>query len=194
MQVTITNTAGEALSFTGDTFLELAAVVHEGNKKWWVDPKTGAPIQRNKPEMLMLMVSEIAEAMEGERKDLMDDHLPHRKMAEVEMADFIIRLLDFIGGWGYTVTYGIDYHCPAENRAEQLFWMCKIVGRLGECLDRGDAAGVKTCLGVLISAAEDYCRNCGYDLWGAVAEKHAYNKVRADHKLENRLKEGGKKW
>ena len=35
----------------------------------------------------MLIVSEIAEAMEGERKDLMDDKLPHRKMAEVELAD-----------------------------------------------------------------------------------------------------------
>ena len=39
----------------------------------------------------MLTISEIAEAMEGERKNLMDDHLPHRKMAEVEIADAYIR-------------------------------------------------------------------------------------------------------
>ncbi|XUM19805.1 hypothetical protein ACRAVF_19255 [Bradyrhizobium oligotrophicum S58] len=38
----------------------------------------------------MLIVSEIAEAMEGERKSLMDDHLPHRKMVEVELADTLI--------------------------------------------------------------------------------------------------------
>ena len=51
--------------------------------------------------MLMLMVSEISEAMEGERKDLMDDHLPDRRMPEVEMADLLIRMLDYCGAHGY---------------------------------------------------------------------------------------------
>ena len=46
---------------------------------------------------LMLVVSEVAEAMEGFRKNLMDDHLPKRKMVEVEVADALIRLLDFAG-------------------------------------------------------------------------------------------------
>jgi len=80
---------------------ELAKQVHEANKKWWTDPATGKPIQRNRAEMLMLIVSELAEAMEGERKDLMDDKLPHRKMAEVEIADALIRLLDYVGGLEY---------------------------------------------------------------------------------------------
>lgn len=47
--------------------------------------------------MLMLIVSEIAEAMEGDRKDLMDDHLPNRKMIEVELADAVIRISDLAG-------------------------------------------------------------------------------------------------
>lgn len=46
---------------------------------------------------LMLITSEIAEAMEGDRKDLMDDHLPHRKMFEVELADAVIRIMDLAG-------------------------------------------------------------------------------------------------
>lgn len=49
----------------------------------------------------MLIVSEVSEAMEGERKDLMDDKLPHRKMAEVELADALIRILDYAAGFGY---------------------------------------------------------------------------------------------
>lgn len=49
----------------------------------------------------MLIVSEVAEAMEGERKDLMDDKLPHRRMAEVELADAMIRIFDYAGGFGY---------------------------------------------------------------------------------------------
>lgn len=52
---------------------------------------------RDDGTLLMLMVSELAEAMEGVRKGLMDDHLPHRKMVEVELADAIIRILDYAG-------------------------------------------------------------------------------------------------
>lgn len=55
----------------------------------------------NKPRedgtQLMLIVSEVAECMEGCRKNLMDDKLPHRSMAEVEMADAVIRIGDFSG-------------------------------------------------------------------------------------------------
>lgn len=83
--------------------------------------------------MLCLIHSEVSEAMEGIRKGLMDDHLPHREMAEVELADAVIRILDF--------------------------------------------AGYK-----------------GYDLAGAMFEKLEYNKHRADHKRENRQKEGGKQF
>jgi len=106
---------------------------HNANKKWWQDIETGKPIYRNRGELLMLIVSEIAETMEGERKGLMDDHLPHRRMAEVELADALIRIFDYAGGFGY-------------------------------------------------------------DIEGAYEEKMAYNANRADHKHENRAKEGGKKW
>jgi hypothetical protein len=83
--------------------------------------------------MIALIHSEISEAMEGERKGLMDDHLPNRPMAEVEMADAIIRIMDYCGRWGY-------------------------------------------------------------DIGGAIMNKIEYNKNRADHKLENRVKDGGKKF
>lgn len=79
----------------------LAQACHEANKHWWTDPATGKHKERNKGEMLMLIVSEIAEAMEGERKDLMDTHLPHRKMVEVEFADAIIRMMDYAGAYGF---------------------------------------------------------------------------------------------
>ncbi|WRQ11952.1 hypothetical protein vBSlqSZDD2_41 [Serratia phage vB_SlqS_ZDD2] len=107
----------------------LAQRIHESNVAagWW--PESG----RNIPEVLCLIHSEISEAMEGYRKDLMDDHLPHRKMIEVELADAIIRILDLAG----------------------YFKM---------------------------------------DIGGAISEKRAYNAKRADHKLENRAKEGGKKF
>lgn len=60
------------------------------------------------------MHSELSEALEGERKDLMDDKLPRRRMAEVEMADTIIRILDYCAGFGYdiqgAVTEKLEYN------------------------------------------------------------------------------------
>ncbi len=74
----------------------------KANDTWWRDPATGEPLPtRNKGELLMLMVSELSEAMEGERKGLADDKLPYRSMAEVELADCLIRIFDYAGGFGY---------------------------------------------------------------------------------------------
>jgi len=70
---------------------------HAANIQWWKDLTTGERLNRNKGELLMLIVSEIAEAMEGERKNLQDDKLPHRRMAEVELADALIRIFDYAG-------------------------------------------------------------------------------------------------
>lgn len=57
---------------------------------------------------LLLAHSEISEAAEGLRKNLMDDKLPHRSMMEVEIADTIIRLLDAAGANGLDVAGAIQ--------------------------------------------------------------------------------------
>lgn len=73
---------------------------------WWIDTETNEDV-RTWPKKflnlwisakLMLVVTEVAEAMEGHRKNLPDDKLPHRPMLEVEMADAVIRILDLAGG------------------------------------------------------------------------------------------------
>lgn len=73
-----------------------AADCHAASRKagWYTNPTTGEKIARNVPEMLCLIHSEISEAMEGYRKSLQDDKLPHRKMIEVELADAMIRIGD----------------------------------------------------------------------------------------------------
>lgn len=77
---------------------------------WWSLGKTDLREEVRNPlsrfgkalvaEKLCLIHSEISEAMEGHRKNLMDDKLPHRKMIEVELADAAIRIADLAGALG----------------------------------------------------------------------------------------------
>lgn len=69
---------------------------------WWGG--NGRPDPRDNPlcfsNKLMLIVSEVSEAMEGDRKSMKDDKLPHRDMREVELADALIRIFDLAGAYG----------------------------------------------------------------------------------------------
>lgn len=82
---------------------------------WWLDTETGEDV-RTWPDKfltlwiatkLMLVVTEVAEAMEGHRKNLADDKLPHRPMLEVELADAAIRIFDLAGGLGFDLAGAI---------------------------------------------------------------------------------------
>ena len=80
--------------FTAAFLNALADRVHATNVAagWWTDLESGQSTlhTRNVPEMLMLIVSEISEALEAVRKNLMDDKLPHRPGLTVELADAVI--------------------------------------------------------------------------------------------------------
>lgn len=83
--------------------------IHRSNVEagWW----DGKPCVYEK---FQLVSTEVAEATEGVRKDLMDDHLPHRKMEEVELADALIRTLDLCGRLDIEYMNPDDY-LPAVN-------------------------------------------------------------------------------
>lgn len=76
---------------------------------WWMFQ--GGDVREADPAVFKLWVasklalvhSEVSEGLEGHRKGLQDDHLPHREMLEVELADAVIRICDLAGGLGFNL-------------------------------------------------------------------------------------------
>jgi NTP pyrophosphatase (non-canonical NTP hydrolase) len=97
---------------------------------WWnsLDQYTSMANPLHFSNKLCLIHSEISEAMEGDRKKLKDDKLPHRDMREVELADAVIRIFDLAGGYGMDLAGAIVEklaynaqradHKPAHRAAE----------------------------------------------------------------------------
>lgn len=88
---------------------------------WWEGADKFDP--NLKAAKMMLMVSELSEAMEGMRKDILDDHLPHRHMEEVELADAIIRIFDYAGAMGMDIGGALSekllYNCTRKDHQKE---------------------------------------------------------------------------
>lgn len=105
----MTEQEAKAEANAGDVALvvnALSSVIFDMNVKagWWTDLKTGYTKVEDPwfiASKMLLIQSEISEAAEAHRKDLMDDKLPHRKGMEVELADAMIRILDLAGAMGF---------------------------------------------------------------------------------------------
>ena len=175
---------------------ELAKTIHANNVAvgWWDNKDSVDPLEK-----LQLVSTEIAEATEGERKNIMDDHLPHRRMGEVELADAMIRLLDFGGAYGCVYDKRDGWLCNnlidiAKSVAGKHLAINAAIIDLARNFVGADTRihrideRFTQCVHIIEHVANDL----GYDLEAAMTEKLAYNEQRADHKRENRAKEGGK--
>ena len=178
---------------------EQAARVHELNAKWWVNLETGEPIKRNFGELIMLTVSELGEALEGDRKSLMDDKLPHRSMFEVELADTLIRILDYVGGLNLPLIGYTDSQIPlSDNTAENLLLLAQHLCKAYDAYEAGARADENepcaSYLDEVIIGIFALGESMKLDVLGAYEEKLAYNAQREDHKVEARKAAGGKKY
>lgn len=170
---------------------ETAQEIYKENYKWWYD-KDGNKLKRNRGELLMLVVSEVSEGLEGLRKSLNDDHLPHRKMIEVELADTLIRILDFAAGFGVKISdhNNLDRQIKhSMNEASCLLAIVSSIVFMYDCDDE-DSQAVRYVINQIMQHGKVF----GYDIIGAMNEKRAYNQKRADHTWEAREKDGGKKF
>lgn len=176
------------------TLQQMTARVHEANAKWWVSLETGERISRNFGEMMMLCISELAEAMEGHRKNLPDDKLPHRSMLEVELADALIRTLDILGGMNLPL---IDAHTRlkfTDNVGENLLMISREFSQAHYYHSMGGKTLVGDSLCFAIASLYTLAEKLNLDIEGAYEEKMQYNAQREDHKIEARKLAGGKKY
>lgn len=164
---------------------ELAKEIHKQNHRWWTDAE-GLPIVRIRGELLMLAITELAEAVEGTRKDINDDHLPQFKMEVVEMADCKIRLLDYSSGFNIRLEereFEQLRFFEAKNKRHQILMICEMI-----CRAVRDDGWIRES----IFAIDEYCRMHGLDLETAFQAKLLYNQSRRDHTHEARAEKHGK--
>lgn len=89
-----------------DDFNDIMQLLHQVYVEDMIDEDqfsryTTALTKMRRAQMIALMHSELSEALEADRKDLMDDKLTDRSGLEVELADTVIRIMDFAGGSGF---------------------------------------------------------------------------------------------
>lgn len=169
------------------SMLELQNHIHEQNveKGWWESPRCFST-------MTNLFISENSEALEGDRRNLMDDKLKHYPMRVVEIADMCIRVFDYLG------SVGNDMHrIPVEKgfyREGDFQWnlamctkqLCNAWFWQTNSTEVSDQEMHLKFLRRAIAIGFQMIRDMGYDPIEIILEKHDFNAVRHDHKLENR--------
>lgn len=170
--------------YHADNLLTFFEDVHARNVKagWWTNIETGEPLARNVGEMFMLMVTELWEAFDAYAKDEPDNKLPQYPGLGVEMGDLLIRIADFCGGLlsGRVIVYDPG----SVNPGAQMFMEVGKIAEAYEAIRKTPAAKGDTEAAIFLPEM---------NVPAMVDDKLAYNAKREDHKIENRLKEDGKK-
>lgn len=230
------------------TLFQYSQEVHKANQKWWLDLNKPCQrcdakgsfgsenpcsacgghkylyLERNFGEMCMLTISELSDALEGNRKNLWDDKLPQYRMVDVEIVDAFIRMFDIAGAYNSLMDRfftrfnklndypSLDKKGPWNTRIPEEFY-----SKLDDPNNFGESllAIVRSIVNLYNNAFivnENFYRPADYDMasvfnclfrfsktYGLNLDdvyeaKMAYNAQREDHSIEHRLSEQGKKY
>lgn len=158
------------------------ADVHGRNVKagWWSDLATGQPKKRSVGELFILIVTELVEAYEAYLTGEPDNKLPQYPGLGVELGDLQIRLADFAGA---LQAGKIVEHTSTRNPGDEMFAEIAVIANRYESIRKLPEANGDPETGNEIEAQ---------DVAVMIVDKLAFNAQRPDHKVENRMKEGGK--
>lgn len=149
---------------------------------WWHDLYSGEPKKRSVGELFMLMVTEIAEAYLAWADDnAPDDKLPQHPGVGVELGDLAIRFADFCGA---LAEGKVVADSGVRNPGDAMFKEVVEIALRYEGIRKTPEASGEDEVGVFLPAM---------DVAQMIDDKLAFNASREDHKIENRMAEGGKK-
>lgn len=180
---------------------------HEAAKDWWINLDTGEQLDRNVGELLALVHSEISEAYEGWSSNSMDQHLPERCSIEVELADVMVRIGDLNRGKNLGVEHAFwpvresedafELNTPIQSDFNEMHVGVShaLEGYRKNKMDDEHKQFKQLTVGLArtIVYTEVIAHKLSLDIDDAIHEKMAYNAQREDHKIKNRVKNGGKK-
>lgn len=175
-------------------YIEFGKRLHEQNKKvgWWDKPRTVATLTN-------LCISENSEALEGDRKKLPDDKLPHHPMVHVELADTLIRTLDMIAYYGYLdLGEVVDSLMSIRPKYADFNEGLAITTHKISCAfyihyATDDLEHMCSHLWQAVIHLEQLSEDLGFDLLTIAEEKVKFNLTRPDHQRENRQGQVGQK-
>jgi NTP pyrophosphatase (non-canonical NTP hydrolase) len=166
---------------------EIHALAKE--KGWW-------DAERSSGECFALMQSELSEALEALRHgNPQDEHCPAFSNAEIELADCVIRILDFCESNGWDIESEKEIYTSPLNSLTDTKWKdTMLTGSAGDVINTlhndlcladtylrnplGDKNFSLTFMVQTICHIEVFCDRMGWDLDAAIDAKHAYNKTR----------------
>lgn len=149
---------------------------------------------RSTTRHLLLINSEIGEATDGLRKGCADDHLTEFPAYSMEMADVLIRVLDYCSvldvNWALVKSSQVVVReMEPEDSLMLLLTLCADVK-----LHDTNKSVQERQLARMALVAYVAIEHSGFKPSRLVELKMQYNAQRPDHKPENRAKSGGKKW
>lgn len=178
---------------------QLSNDIHQSNVDagWWTNIATGEPLDRNFGEMLALVHSELSECWEGIASKARDHHIPELENWHVELADACIRVYDMLGGCFKDplvfMPFTLDMPEGFISHEDRLVFFHAL---LSNCLENWRKSSKHTAMMYLyrfLDCCFEWAEEEGFDLMYVLQRKWDYNRSRADHKIENRLKPEGKK-
>lgn len=178
---------------------ELAQHIHQSNVDagWWTNIETGERLDRNFGEMLALTHSELSECWEGFATKLPDHHLPTILNWHVELADACIRVYDMIGGCFSDdlvfLPFKLDVPEGFLSFEDRIVYLHAVLSRALEAYRHSNKAMALRALWQFLDACYEMADDYAFNLEHVLHCKWEYNKDRLDHKIENRLKDDGKK-
>lgn len=149
---------------------------------WWTNIEDGTPKKRNVGELFVLMVTELVEAYKAYFDGSPDDKLPEYPGLGVEMGDLLIRIADFCGA--LQAGNIIAFDPLITNPGQQMFMEIAKIADSYEAIRKTPHA---------VGDPETADHIAPQDVGIMVDAKLAFNAKREDHKIENRLKEDGKR-